>query len=450
MMQISLSDGPLRALRSRNFRLFASGQILSLAGTRIHEVAAGWLMWQLTGSATWLGVLALAEILPRLLLWPISGLVADSMDRRRVAQIFQTLAALEAGLLALLQSLGLVNEWILVLATGLLGLNSTFWQPVRMTLIPKLAPPEDLPNVIALTSVLANVARVIGPIVAGPAIIWGGIGMAFALNSLSFVAVIAALRMIDLKAGDTSPPRRTSKGSAWQGIAVVAAHPGMRPLFILIGIFAIAVRPLADLLPAFAEGVFNKGPGGFAALISAMGGGALCAGLLLSWRQQYSGLTTILAVFGMIAATATALFAMTTNSIVALILMFVVGVGVSGKNIVAQTLVQSGLDDEVRGRVFSFYSVIFNAAPSGGALLLGYIGDMVGIRGPVVVAAAVGLAASLMIFIHRKSLAPHLEVTATDDQVPKTGISPCLPAARCDIRASRPSSSPAQSPDPAP
>lgn len=410
-MKIDLG-GPLRAFRSRNFRLFALGQILSLAGTRIHEVAAGWLMWQLTGSATWLGVLALAEILPRLLLWPISGLVADSLDRRRVALIFQTLAALEAGLLAVLQALGLVNEWILVLATVLLGLNSTFWQPVRMTLIPKLAPPEDLPNVIALSSVLANVARVVGPIIAGPAIIWGGISTAFALNGLSFVAVVVALLMMNLTVDDTSPPRRKSTGSAWQGIAVVAAHPGMRPLFILIGLFAITVRPLADLLPAFAEGLFDKGPGGFAALISAMGGGALSAGLLLSWRQQYSGLTTILAVFGMIGAAATAFFALTTNSFTALVLMFLVGLGVTGKNIVAQTLVQSGLDDEVRGRVFSFYSVIFNAAPSGGALLIGYIGDLVGIREPVVIAAMIGLAASLMIFIRRKSLAPHLEIMA--------------------------------------
>ncbi len=416
-MAFDLGSGPLRAFRSRNFRLFATGQVLSLAGTRIHEVAAGWLMWQLTGSTTWLGVLALVEILPRLLLWPVSGLVADSMDRRRVALIFQTLAALEAGALALLQALGWVNAWILVVATVLLGLNSAFWQPVRLTLVPKLAPPQDLPNVIALTSVMANVARVVGPVIAGPAIIWGGISAAFALNALSFIAVVVALVMLKLD-GDLVPRRGKSTGGAWQGIAVVANHPGMRPLFILIGIFAIAVRPLADLLPAFAEGVFNKGPGGFAALISVMGAGALCAGLLLSWRQQYSGLTTLLAVFGIIGATATALFALTSNALVALILMFPVGVGVTGKNIVAQTMVQSGLEDAVRGRVFSFYSVIFNAAPSAGALILGYIGDLVGIRGPVVIAAVIGFLASLMIFTQRKALAPHLEVMVVESEAP--------------------------------
>lgn len=409
---MDLRKGPFRAFQSRNFRLFAIGQVLSLAGTRIHEVAAGWLMWQLTGSATWLGVLALAEILPRLVLWPVSGLVADRLDRRRVALIFQSLAALEALLLAVLQVFGWVNAEILVLATFLLGLNSAFWQPVRLTLIPKLAPPEDLPTVIALTSVMANVARVVGPMLAAPAIIWGGIGLAFALNGLSFVAVVIALLMMRLAREDTTPPRPKNPGGVWQGLAVVAAHPGMRPLFILIGIFALAVRPLADLLPAFVGGVFDKGPGGFAALISAMGIGALGAGLLLSWRQSYSGLTTLMAVFGMVGATATALFALTTSHNIAIACMLFVGVGVTGKNIVAQTLVQSGLDDEVRGRVFAFYSVVFNAAPSAGALLIGYIGDLIGIRGPVVVGAAIGLTASFLVFLWRKRLAPHLEVSS--------------------------------------
>ncbi|MFZ5673677.1 MAG: MFS transporter [Pseudomonadota bacterium] len=410
-MGVDLRRGPFRAFRNRNFRLFAIGQVLSLAGTRVHEVAAGWLMWQLTGSAAWLGVLALAEILPRLVLWPVAGLVADRMDRRRVALIFQSLAAIEAAALAVLQVFGWVSAEILVLATFLLGLNSAFWQPVRLTLIPKLAPPEDLPTVIALTSVLANVARVVGPMLAGPAIVWGGISAAFALNGLSFIAVVIALLMMRPSPEDTTPRRPKKPGGVWQGLTVVAAHPGMRPFFILIGVFALAVRPLADLLPAFAEGVFNKGPGGFAALISAMGIGALCAGLVLSWRQQYSGLTTLLAVFGMVGATATGLFALTSNSTIALICMLAVGLGVTGKNIVAQTLVQSGLDDEVRGRVFAFYSVVFNAAPSAGALLLGYVGDLVGIRGPVAVAAAIGLAASFLIFLWRKRLAPHLEVS---------------------------------------
>jgi MFS family permease len=411
----SLLNQPLRAFHHRNFRLFAFGQILSLAGTRIHEVAAGWLMWQLTGSAAWLGALALAEITPRILMWPASGLVADRMDRRRIATIFQTLSAVEAGLLAILQAFGMVTPLILMVTAALLGLNNAFWQPVRMALIPRLVPSQELPTAVALSSVLANVARVIGPILSGPAMIWGGVSMAFALNSVSFFAVVVALQMMRLTKQDTMPRRHgESHRGVWHGMAVVVAHPGIGPLFLLIGIFAVTVRPIADLLPAFAEKVFDKGPGGFAALISVMGAGALLSGLLLSWRSALTGLTTILALFGILGATATMLFALTSNFTLALVCMGLIGVGVTGKNIVAQTLVQSALDDSVRGRVFSLYAVVFNSAPAVGALLMGYAADWVGIAAPVVGAAVIGLAASTGTFVRRRKLAPHLEVAAKD------------------------------------
>jgi MFS family permease len=404
---------PLRAFKNRNFRLFAAGQVLSLAGTRIHEVAAGWLMWQLTGSVTWLGALALVEIVPRVLIWPVTGLLADSMDRRRVAMIFQTLSAIEAGVLAGLQAFGLVDPWMLLFVAGLLGLNHAFWQPVRMALIPALVPSQELPTAVALSSVLANVARVVGPILSGPAIIWGGVGLAFALNSVSFFGVVVALRMMHLASNQTMPRRRLdSPRGIWHGLAVVAAHPGMGPLFLLIGIFAITVRPVAELLPAFAENVFHRGPGGFASLISVMGGGALVAGVLLSWRSALAGLTTILALFGILGAMATALFALTSSFTLALICMSLIGVGVTGKNIVAQTLVQSALDDSVRGRVFSLYTVIFTSAPALGALTIGYAADRVGLGLPVVSAAVIGLAASAAILAYRKRLSPHLEIPA--------------------------------------
>lgn len=405
---------PVRAFRHRNFRLFAFGQVLSVAGNRIQEVAAGWLMWQLTGSAAWLGALALVEILPRILMWPASGLVADRFDRRRIATIFQILSAVETGLLAVLQALGLVNVPILLVAVGLLGFNNAFWQPVRMALVPRLVPHGELTSAVALTSVLSNVARVVGPVLAGPAMIWGGVSLAFALNSASFIAVVVALQMMRLAPEDTMPRRRSEEHhGVWHGIAVVIAHPGIGPLFLLIGIFAVTVRPVADLLPAFAENVFAKGPGGFAALISVMGVGALLSGLLLSSRVTLRGLTTLLSLFGILGATATMLFALTSNFTFALVCIGLIGIGVTGKNIVAQTLVQSALDDSVRGRVFSIYAVIFNSIPAVGALSMGYAADWVGLSAPVVVGAMIGLAVSVAIFLRRRELAPHLEV-ATD------------------------------------
>lgn len=137
-------------------------------------------------------------------------------------------------------------------------------------------------------------------------------------------------------------------GSLWHGLLVVVAHPGIGPLFLLIGVFAATIRPVADLLPAFAE-VFDSDPGGFAALISVMGVGALVAGLVLPWRSELIRLTTILALFGVLGATATILFALTSSFTFALVWMGLVGAGVTGKNIVAQTLLQSALEDSVRG-----------------------------------------------------------------------------------------------------
>jgi MFS family permease len=404
-----------RAFHHRNFRLFAFGQILSQAGTRIQEVAAGWLMWQLTGSAAWLGALALAEIVPRIFLWPVSGLLADSMDRRRIATIFQSVAAVEAGLLALLEALGLVRPWILMLVAGLLGLNNAFWQPVRMTLVPRLVPPNELSNAVALSSVLSNVARVSGPVIAGPTIVWMGVSTAFALNAVSFIAVVAALQMMHLSVEDTTPRGRTAGPlGLWKGLSAVVAHPGVGPLFLLIGTFALTVRPVADLLPAFAQTVFGKGPGGYAALISVMGAGALLAGILLSTRSALTGLTTVLAIFGILGSAAVILFALTSSFPLAILCIGLVGIGVTGKNIVAQTLIQSTLDDSVRGRVFSLYSVVFTSAPALGALLIGLMADSIGIAAPVMSAAFVGLVVSIGIFARRKTLARHLEVAVLD------------------------------------
>ncbi len=407
--------GPFRALKHRNLRLFSIGHVLSQVGTRFHEVGAGWLMWQLTGSAAWLGALALAEIVPRLLLWPVTGLLADRMDRRRVATIFQTLSAIEAGVLAILTAADLMNPWLLLAGNALLGLNNAFWAPVRMSLIPRLVPMAEIATAVALMSLISNVARVAGPILAGPAIIWGGVETAFAVNAISFFAVVIALQMMHLTSQDTMPggSAKASRG-IWHGLAVVAAHPGMRPLFLLIGAFALTIRAVTELLPAFAETVFQRGPGGYAVMISVIGVGALLAGVILSWRSSLTGLTTVMATFGIVGALATTLLAMTSSFELGLLCIGFIGLGVTGKNIAAQTLVQTGLEDSVRGRVLSLYIVIFTSAPAAGALAMGYVADRVGIAAPVMIASFIGLAASLAVFARRRYLAKHLEVSSVE------------------------------------
>jgi predicted MFS family arabinose efflux permease len=304
----------------------------------------------------------------------------------------------------------MVAPVLLLLANALLGVNNAFWQPVRLALIPRLVPVAEVTTAIALMSVLANVARIAGPMAAAPVIVFGGVELAFALNAVSYIAVVTSLGLMKLEPEETMPVSRGAAPSGlWSGIRLVAVHPGMRPLFLLIGIFALTVRPVAEMLPAFAEQVFARGATGFASLVSAMGIGALVAGFALSLREALAGLTTVMAVLGIVGALAAATLAITPNYLIALACMGIYGIGVVGKNIAAQTLLQVGVDNTIRGRVFSFYFLVFSATPALGALVIGHLGDRLGIGLPVFVAALIGLAAAIIIFVRRRELARHLE-----------------------------------------
>jgi MFS family permease len=400
----------LLALAHRNFQFYTSGQIINLAGTRIQEVGAGWLMWQLTGSATWVGALAVAEMVPRLLLWPVAGALADRIDRRRLAIVFQSLSAAVALCLTVLNGAGLVGVYSLLLFTALFGVSSAFWQPIRFAIIPLLVPREAMASAVALSSVSANIARVLGPLIAGPVLIWGSVTLAFGLNAVSFLAVVLAFWLMVLPAERPAKERAKMSGRELSlGLSVILRDRGVRTLIVFIGIFAICVRPAGELLPVFAEAVFQAGPAGLAALVSALGLGSLVSGLVVSGRQQAGGLTTMLAVAGILGSIMTAAFATASNLTLALACIAVMGFGVTLKNIVAQILLQLALTDEVRGRVLSIYGVLFTASPGLGALVMGWFADRIGIVAPVLVGAAIGLASSIALFMSRHRLAHQLD-----------------------------------------
>jgi MFS family permease len=304
------TSAPGRALRHRNFRLFISGNLVSLLGTRIHEIAAGWLVWTLTESATWLGALAVAQTLPRILLWPIAGVLADRMDRRQMAFIFQSIAFASAASLALVNALGLVQVWMVVLVHGLLGGCQGFWQPSRMALLSQVVPREDMTPAVALNSV----SRILGPALAGLIIVYAGPTTAFAANALSFLAVIVALALMTLAPGRAS---RAGRGGmlreSLDGMRYIAGHPGIGPLILIVLIFCVSVRPIIDLFPAFADVNFARGAGGLSALNAMLGIGAVLGGIWASLRSGLRGLTALLAWSSGVGGVATLLFALTDN-----------------------------------------------------------------------------------------------------------------------------------------
>lgn len=400
--------GTFAAFRYKNFQYFTWGQIISQAGTRIHEVAAGWLMWQLTGSAAWVGAIAVAEITPRLLLWPLSGALADRIDRRRLAMISQSLAGGTAIGLTVLSALGAVNVVVLLVFTALFGMNAAFWQPVRFAVIPHLVPREALASAVALSSVISNVARVVGPVMAGPAIVWGSVTFAFAINALSFVGVVIAFWLMRLPPAVPIARPNFSLGELSLGISIVFRNKGVRSLLLLVGIFALCVRPAGELLPVFAEALLQAGPGGLATLISAMGAGSLLSGLVASRQQEQYKLIRTLGLAGVAAAIMTAALVCTSDLRVAAVVIAVMGFGVTMTNIISQILLQLTLADEIRGRVLSIYGVLFACLPGVGALVIGWAADRVGITLPFFLAATIGFCSSLAVFLNRRRLAAML------------------------------------------
>ena len=414
MMRLSdlRSSAPGRALRHTHFQLYSFGNLANLLGTRIHEIAAGWLVWTLTGSATWLGLLALAEMVPRLLIWPLAGVMADRFDHRRLALVFQGIAGVAASAMALANAFDILQVWMVIVANAIFGACIAFWQPARMALMSRVVPREDLAPAVAPNSVISQSSRVIGPALAGLVIVWAGVCTAFACNAISYVAVIVSLQLIRLPAVQgSSRVRRGILAETVEGVRYVLRHPGIGPLMLMIAVFMITVRPIIELFPGFADAVFARGAAGLSGLNMVLGVGALVGGLWASWRPGLKGLTTIFAVSGCCGSLAIILFASTANFPFALVCAGGAGVGIVLQTIISQTLVQSAVDDAVRGRVFSLYGMINGAAPGLGTFLIGWAADRVGLQIPVAIAGTIGLVLCLLALARRKTLAAILERT---------------------------------------
>ncbi len=404
------SSAPARALRHRNFRLYISGNLVNQLGTRVHEIAAGWLVWTLTESATWLGMLALSEMTTRMLTWPFAGVLADRMDRRKVAFIFQAIAALAAGLLAVINILGLMQVWMIILVHGILGLCLGFWLPARIALLSQIVPRDDLPPAVALTSVVSNSSRIVGPAIAGVIIVYSGPTTAFVFNAVTYMLIIVALHLMTLAPREGARSARQSVlKETMEGVRYVVRHPGLRPLALIVLAFSVTVRPVIELFPAFADAIFDKGPGGLSALNSMLGVGACTGALWVSLRSGMRGLTTLFAVACGLGGLAIFLFALTENFSFALACVIFAGWGIVVQGVVSQTLVHAAVDDAVRGRVFSLYSVIHGAAPGLGTFVMGWAADRIGLHAPVAIGGIVGVLLFVFIFYQRQHLVTHLE-----------------------------------------
>jgi len=397
----------IRALRHPNFRLFFSGQSISLIGTWMTRLATSWLVYRLTGSSLLLGVISFASQIPTFLLAPVAGVWVDRWVRRRVLLVTQFLAAVQSLALAGLTLSGRITVTEIVLLSVFQGLINAFDMPARQSyLVHMVDGRTDLSNAIALNSTMVNGARLIGPAVAGIVIAAYGEGYCFLIDGLSYFAVIASLLAITVEGQTLDRSTASMLGQFREGWAYVSGFAPIRTVLVLFAIVSFMGVPYTVLLPVFATKVFNGGPHTLGFLTGAAGVGSLMAALGLAIRKSVRGLykliPTVAAVFGcgLIA------FSFSRNYWLSLALMSVTGFGMMQFAAASNTVIQTIVEEDKRGRVMSYYTMAYMGASPFGSLLAGGLAPVVGAPGAVLVCGVGCLAGAAWFWFQLPKLRP--------------------------------------------
>ncbi|MFL1463763.1 MFS transporter [Roseococcus sp. DSY-14] len=400
-----------RALSHRDARVFFGASLTAWTGLWMHRIAVAWLAWELTGSAFWVGMVAFCDLAPAVVFSPIAGAVADRVDRVRLTMWGQAAIAAQAAAIAALTAAGWISIGPLLALEVLGGIAASFVQPARQALMPGLVPRADLPAAVACNSLTFNVARFLGPGLAGPLIAGFGVVPAIAANALAYVLACATMPLLrpaeEHRRGHA--PEASLLSETWDGIRYAARHPGIGPLFLFAGVTAVLLRGVQEILPPYVERLFGQGAPGLAVLTAAIGAGALCGGLWVASRGRLAGVTA-LAVAG-VAAQAVAIggFVATGWFPFAVLCAAVFGACASIHGISVQTLAQSAALTRMRGRTLSLWGLITRACPALGALVLGMAGEAWGMRLPTLLAVALALMVAAVAALRLRRWAAHLE-----------------------------------------
>lgn len=386
----------VRALRHRNYRLFFSGQSISLVGTWITRVATSWLVYRLTGSELLLGVVSFCGQIPTLLLTPYAGVVVDRGDRKRIMLWTQILSTLQSALLAVLTLTDVITVTHLLVLQLAQGVINAFDTPARQALVVEMVEDRaDVPNAIALNSSMVNGSRIIGPALGGVIIAAVGEGWCFALDAVSYVGVVISIAMMRLKprarAGQTNPVHHELR----LGWRYVAGHVPIRTALLLVAIISIATMPYTVLMPAIADKQLGGGPNTMGMLMGATGVGALASGIYLAGRHSVVGLGRVILVGAFTLSVGLVAFSMSRNVWLAAALLTLVGAGLIVLLASANTIIQTIVDEAFRGRVMAFYTMAFFGTSPIGSLLGGFFADRIGAAMTIRVGGLVCLATAM-------------------------------------------------------
>lgn len=411
----ALSHDRFSALYVRDFRTFWIGQIISFSGTWMQSIAQGWLVYSLTKSPFYLGVVASAASVPVLLFTLFGGVIADRFAKRNLLIITQALSIAPAILLAVLTDLKIVTIWEIISIAVFLGMINAFDVPARQSFLAEMVQKGHLLNAIALNSAAFNGARIIGPVLAGLIIASIGIAACFYINAISFIAVIAALLTIKAR-GEV---RGSHDKPGWQGLSTnltsflkdlleglsfVKREKDVFRIMLLVATFSLLGIPFVTLLPVFAEDVLRVGPKGLGFLAGSAGCGALIAALVIAFKGDITGKGRFMAGAGLIFSSSLLAFSISKNYYASVIILVFAGWGVISFLAIANSFIQLSTPDALRGRVMSVYTLVFlGIAPAGNAIL-GFIADVFGAARAVSIAASLCLLTAILLSGYLRTL----------------------------------------------
>ncbi len=394
-----------RALSHRNFRLFFAGQSISLIGTWMTRVATSWLVYRLTGSALLLGVVGFAGQIPTLLLAPFAGVLVDRLNRRNMLVWTQALAGLQSLALAALTLAKVINIHEIIWLSALQGLINAFDMPGRQSfLVQMVEDKEDLGNAIALNSSMVNMARLVGPALAGLIIGAVGEGYCFAIDGISYLAVIASLLMMRVQVAPAKRVASTMLEQLKEGWAYVSGFRPVRTILLLFALLSLMGMPFMVLMPIFASKVLHGGPHTLGFLLGTSGVGALISAFSLALRKSVRGLTTMIQISAALFGIGLISFGFSRVLTLSMFLMVIVGFGMMQGMAASNTVIQTLVPEDKRGRVMSYYTMAFVGMAPFGSLLAGGLAHAFGAQRAVMITGACCLGGAAWFSTQLKSI----------------------------------------------
>jgi MFS family permease len=371
----------VRAFRHRNFRLYFGGQSISLVGTWIQQIALGWTIYQLTHSSLLLGLVSFAGQLPLFLVTPFAGVLVDRWNRHRTLIVTQSLSMLQAFALALVVSTHTLRVWNLIALNVLAGIILAIDLPTRQSfIVDMVGSGRDLPNAVALNSFIITGGRMLGPAIAGLLLTIVSPAVCFFINAVSYMPVVAALLAMRIKKSAPNTAHSSALNELVEGVRYAMGFPPIRTVLFLVGLVSLLGMPYAVLMPIFAAEILHGGAHTLGLLMTAPGIGALFGTIYLASRKSIRGAGIRVAAGALVFGSGLIVAGLAHGLIVALFALFFVGLGMIVQLAISNTLLQTIVDDDKRGRVMSLYTMAFMGMAPFGSILGGVLANHIGVQ----------------------------------------------------------------------